>query len=328
MSGGERFLAAEPTAALVAAAEALAPTNPFVTSRYLDAQRALGFTPWMLGLERDGAPSCLTAGFQRQGRLSSSFELTSTPPCPADSAFWPALLDFARDQGIGDLYLNSFASPATHIPATPQERSRYERIEYVIDLGVEDLMAACSKSHRERIRKAARQGVELRRTQDPAALSQHLGLHNASIARRQERGEAAELQEDATALAALLRAGAGELFQAWGEPGLMSSVLVLRAARGAYSCSSGNSPEGMKCGASHFLTYETARALQAEGLEVFNRSGARPHETGLREFKERFGARPVALESAVVDLRGGVQRVVERAVGLARRARAQFMPAS
>lgn len=326
-TGAERFLAAPPSGALLAQAERLAPTNPFVTAAYVDAQRALGFTPWMLGLERDGVPTCLTVAFLRRGRLSASLDVTSAPPCAADSAFWPGLHAFARGEGVGDLLVSSFASPDVHIPVLSGERARHARAEFLIDLHVEDLLANCARHHRTRIRKATGLGAELRRTREPAALAAHVALHNASIARRQERGEAAEQQLSGAPLAALLETGAGELFEAWVDGTLQSSVLVLRAPRGGYFRSSGSSPEGMKHGASHFVTFEIARTLQAEGMDVFNCSGARPHEAGLREFKERFGARPVELEAAAYDLRGGMQRMVAHAVGLARRARARLATA-
>lgn len=328
MSAAERFLAEPATAALVARAEALAPTNPFVTAQYLEAQRALGYTPWVVGVEGDGTPPCLGVGFLRRGRLSATFELTSAPPCGADSAFWTGLFAFARRQRVGDLFVNSFASPSVDIPRLPSERARHDRTEFLMDLRVADLLASFSRHHRTRVRKAMGLGLELRRTRDAAALHRHVALHNNSMLRRQARGEDAALQQSTRSYQALLDSQAAELFQVWEGEALLSSLLIARAARGGYFSSSGSSPEGMSCGASHFLVYETARTLQTEGLDVFNCSGARPHETGLRDFKERFGTKAVDLQAASFDLRGGVQRVVARAVGLARDARARLRAAS
>ena len=317
------FLARPADATALADAERLAPANPFVTTRFVEAQRALGFDPWVIGVVDHGAPVALTTAFLRQGRLRASCEIYSAPPSDAGSPFWSGLLDFCRARRVTDLSVGSAASPSVSIPALPGEVERWVRTEFVLDLTPDDLMPRLSKSHRERVRKAQRNGVTLQRTTDPAALDAHLGLHNASIQRRLDRGEDAPLQEETRQLRALLESGSGELFQAVRDGTLLSSVLVLRARTGAYSYSSGNSPEGMQCGASHFLTYETALVLKGEGLTAFNRSGARPHETGLADFKARFGATPVPLEAATFDLSTGLRRALVGAVDVARRALAR-----
>ncbi|MGH7620736.1 MAG: hypothetical protein ACREMU_00185, partial [Gemmatimonadaceae bacterium] len=83
----------------------------------------------------------------------------------------------------------------------------------------------------------------------------------------------------------------------------------------AYSESSGNSTEGMTIGASHFLRYETAISLQAEGVEMFYLGGARVHEEGLRAYKSGFGTTPIDTDAVTAyvggKLRRGVSAVLE-----------------
>ena len=118
--------------------------------------------------------------------------------------------------------------------------------------------------------------------------------------------------------ATLLESGAGELFQAMLGDQVASSLLVLRSSTGAYSESSGNSPEGMTIGASHFLRYETAIALQQDGKRVFYLGGARAHETGLRSYKSGFGTTLLPMSSVTAYLGGPLRRKVSTVADLVR----------
>jgi hypothetical protein len=95
----------------------------------------------------------------------------------------------------------------------------------------------------------------------------------------------------------MIEKGAGELYQAIAGGEALASAMVLRAAEAAYYDSAGTSPEGMKCGAAHFLIYSIARVLREESNLTFNLGTAEP-ETGLSLFKIRFGATPVPLQLA------------------------------
>jgi len=53
----------------------------------------------------------------------------------------------------------------------------------------------------------------------------------------------------------------------------VSSNLILIAEKDGYNHTQGTSPEGMDCGAAHFLIHGIARALRQEGREVLNLGG-------------------------------------------------------
>lgn len=95
-----------------------------------------------------------------------------------------------------------------------------------------------------------------------------------------------------------MRSGAGCIYQARLAGEVVSSILVLRSAAGAYYHSAGTSPDGMRLGASVFLISELADALRADGCTVFNLGGTDPDQEGLRRFKAGFGAITVPLESS------------------------------
>jgi hypothetical protein len=70
----------------------------------------------------------------------------------------------------------------------------------------------------------------------------------------------------------------------------------------------------MAIGASHFLQFETALTMQAEGVEMFYLGGVRPHEEGLRSFKAGFGAAPIDTQSIAAYVGGATRRRLSSAV--------------
>ena len=203
-----------------------------------------------------------------------------------DSPFWSGVRAFIAEQRITDLELSTFASPESAIPHWPGELERIDRTEFAMPLKDVELLPRVSKSHRERISKGRRKGLIVRRDSSDAAIDAHVALHINSMERRKSRGEHVSLEFERAGSAALLASGAGELFQAMLGDHVASSLLILRSSTGAYSESSGNSKEGMGIGASHFLRFESALALQAEGVGNF-----------LSGWRSPRGGRPSQLQS-------------------------------
>jgi hypothetical protein len=126
-----------------------------------------------------------------------------------------------------------------------------------------------------------------------------------------------------------LNSGVAEVFQAVLKGRVVSSTVVVKAAKGAYMYSAGTDPEGMRLGASHFLVFQTAQVLRADGIEQYNLGGTRDLESGLSFYKQRFGTRVVPLESAELYLGGWLGKNLSAAATFAtadtvRRARAWF----
>ena len=284
---------------LASALMRLAPANPFYTQSYAEAMREDGRQPWLLGIKRRGQLVAGCYGLVFSGRLNRGLQISSVPDVPCDDDFWDGLLRFCSLQRITCLELQSFASSATHIPLLPGEVERQERCEYVLDLGDREWERKVAQKHRYSIRRALQAGVTMRRAAGADACHEHVQLRLASMERRHKRGELTsdEVEMGFSTALLLTEKGAGELFQAVAGGKELSSALVLKAAEGTYLESAGTSPEGMKCGASHFLIYSIMRVLREESIWVFNLGGAEL-DPGLSLFKSRFGATPVALESA------------------------------
>ena len=290
------------------------PDNPFLTARYLESQRMLGREGWLLSLEDAGGMRAAALSFLERGRLRRTLTIPSSPPVAVESPFWSGVRAFISEHGITDLEVSTFASPESRIPHWPDELERIDRTEFAMPLKDVELLPRVSKSHRERISKGRRKGLVVRREASDAAIDAHVALHINSMDRRKSRGEDVPLEFERAGSAALLASGAGELFQAMLGDHVASSLLILRSPTGAYSESSGNSKEGMAIGASHFLRYESASTLQAEGVEIFYLGGVRPEEEGLRSFKAGFGSTPIDTQSVSAYVGSPMRRHLSSAI--------------
>jgi hypothetical protein len=305
----EFYAESAPLQNLYAALAALAPANPFYTPRYIEAKRALGLQPWVLTLRREGQLLAACAAFMKGSFLRRSLEIPSLPLLPDSEMFWEGLQQFCRKTRTASLVVNSNASPASTrftIPALPGEINRRKRCEYVLALQ-NDLWQRLVPHHRRNVSRGHKTGLQVRHAVDAQACQEHARLVEASMARRQSRGEAVSTRITAQSFVAYTRHGAGELFQAVRDGKVLSSILILLAERGAYYQSAGTSPAGMACGASHFLVHEITRSLQGRNIELFNFGGAEPQNTGLARFKTGFGATVVELEAARFFLGNTVQ---------------------
>jgi hypothetical protein len=310
---------------LYTALAASAPANPFYTSRYIEAKRALGFQPWVLTLRREGQLLAACAAFMKGNFLRRSLEIPSLPvlpDLPDSEKFWEGLQQFCRKTRTASLVVNSSASPASTrftIPVLPGEINRRKRCEYVLELQQPDLGQRLASNHIRNIRRGHKAGLQMRQAVDAQACQEHARLVAASMERRHSRGEAVSTRIRVQTFVAYTRHGAGELFQAVHDGQVLSSILILLAERGAYYQSAGTSPAGMARGASHFLVYEIVKSLQDRNIELFNFGGVGPQGAGLVRFKTGFGASQVELEAARFFSGSKAQKKIIMVAGLLRR---------
>lgn len=313
---------ADAALALLASAAEAHPTNPFLTPAYARSRERLGEQLCLFQTGNEGGAESWCSAFLQRRRYGATMEFPSLPVIADSAAFADSLVRFCNTTGVIEIGLHTFGSPESVVPpdisAFGGETARHRRREFLIALESGDLLAKLSRSHRQRVRQAQRAGLTLERRRDPAACTEHALLMSQSMARRRARGEAAPDDALTPPLLAFLDTGAGELFRAVSNDGqVLSSMLVLRSARGAYDQSSGSSPQGMTAGAAQFLIHETAEALRAEGSAVLNLGGVRPEETGLRDFKSHFGGTEIESEATdtlrpttLLKLSGAVHSVI------------------
>ena len=263
----------------------------------------------------------MCVGFISGRRFARSLEIPSLPAFPREAAdaFWDGIRVFSDAHGVWDVEALSFASPDVILRPIGTTKWRRARTEYVLSLQESVGLPPLASNHARNVGRARKLGIAVRRSHDPMLAKTHVGLMLDSMRRRAERGEPVPLTIDARPFEALLRSGAAELFQALDGDEVRSSLLVLRATRGAYYQSAGTTLVGMEQGASHLLVWEIATVLRDEGVETFNLGGADSESGGLQRFKLGFGARPVALEAAGYALKSPVLRKARTAVRLLRR---------
>jgi len=288
----------------------LASHNPFNTAAYAAVRSAAGAEPWLLAVCRDKQLIAGCYGFLQRGRLTSRFEVHSLPKLEQATPFWAGLVKLCREQRVAELKINSFGSIDTQIPKLDRELGRRARREYCLDLTAPSLWQALSSNHKRNIKRGKKAGLTLVQCGEAEAAEAHAQAIGQSMRRREARGEHVSTAAEASPFLALMAQGAGQLFQAKVEGRVMSSLLVLRAEKGAYYHSAGSVPEGMALGAAHFLVSGVAELLRDEGLEVFNLGGADASEEGLARFKAGFGAHPIDLEAARFAVCSPMQRVI------------------
>ena len=296
---------------LAAALMSVAPANPFCTKSYAEAMHANGQQVWLLGTKRGGELVAGCYGLIASGHLNRCLQIPSLPHLPSGDVFWDGLMRFCSSHRIHCLELANSLSSGTHIPLLLGEVERRDTFEYVLDLGDPDWERKLARHHRRKIERALQAGVTVRRTAGVDACREHVRLVATSMERRRRRGESAAVpggvKQQRSLSLALTEKGAGELFQAVECGEVLSSAIVLRAAEGARYYTAGTSPQGTKCGASHFLLYSIARVLRGESVRRFD-LGTAADGPGLDLFKLRFGAAPVFLEHATFYLGSDLRR--------------------
>jgi hypothetical protein len=254
----------------------------------------------------------------KSGYLNRSLEIQSLPILPENETFWEGLLGFCRKAQVSHLMINSFASQNIVIPILPGEVRRIARCEYVLELQKPGLWEGLASNHKRNIKNGRKVGLQIRRSVDVQACQEHARLVAASMERRKDRGEEVSTDTQMQAFVTFAQKGVGELFQAVLGDKVLSSILVLMAKHGGYYYSAGTSPEGMACGASHFLVHEIANTLKAQSIELFNLGGADSLNPGLERFKAGFGATIVKLEAAEFFLGSKVQKKLGTMIRLLR----------
>lgn len=299
-----------PSAACLAQLAAFYPENPFYTASYANTMLDFGSQPVALFLEDDGELISGCTAFSKAGWLNRRLDIISLSK-PADrDVFWKGLTKYCSQAKISVLEVNTFASPEVEIAELGGELSRKGRYEFVLDLDGTDIWRNLHRNSRRKITHAREAGLELRISNDLGPLGEHSRMTKLSMGRRVKRGE--NLSYDITVQDSLkfINNGSGTLYQAVRGKDVFSSVLLLQSSKGAYGQTSGSSPDGMSCGASHFLWYEIACRLQNESFTLLNFGGTETGKSGLRLFKESFGTRRVELDSAEFYLGGAVRKTI------------------
>ena len=307
-----------PDPAALSSIEELEPANPFLTVAYWRFRESLGDTGWMAYSDEGGESDRRFFLFERTGRRSRSLEIP-TVPRGIDAAAWAALKRFTEARRVTTWRIETFAALDETLAELDSGVGWTPRMEFLLDLTAWEPADSLSSNHRRNARRGEKAGLELVETATDAAVELHARLIGSSLSRRRKRGETVPDHTSGDRAAALIRSGAGELFQASAGQDVRSSMLVLRSEEGGYYQSAGTSQAGRDCGASHWLIRSVAERLKERGIRAFFLGGATASQEGLVRFKAGFGARQIDLVRAEVEFRDGplrkIARLLEQALG-------------
>ena len=307
---------------LITAIERLHPGIAFHSTRYAAAMISRGAAPVAIAFHEGRRLVAGCMAFLSGPWQARQLEIPSLTDMPDWSRFTRGLTRICRRELAWSVSINTYGSSPLNLPMLPGLVTSRPRLEHILALDQPIERLSLAAAHRRHIRQARRLGLSLRRSGEPDALAEHAEAVESSMFRRRLRGENAPDSFDRASAEALLRSRAGELYQIVDRDAVYASALVLTSEQSGYYHSAGVTSIGRHSGASHYLVYRIGEALREEGKRVLNLGGAGPDNPGLVRFKEGFGATPVPLEAAQVDL---APDFVRRSMGLLRGSAARLL---
>jgi CelD/BcsL family acetyltransferase involved in cellulose biosynthesis len=203
--------------------------------------------------------------------------------------------DLRRRVGFG--YLVAYPGPYRHL-ALPRA---YElTITHVVDLsqGIEAVWRRMDKDARNQVRQAERAGVNVRIDNSLAAFSAYYNMLDAS-ARRWGLSQAEHPWSLFEAVCNHAESGRVALWLATLEGTLAAGALFVYGKGEAFYLSGAMYKELGHCRPNNLVQWRALQDAEARGYWLYN-MGAGAHLTGVRKFKESFGAEPVKYPSYIV----------------------------
>jgi hypothetical protein len=228
----------------------------------------------------------------------------------------------ARDTGDVSLHVGSFASPASESILAPNGFTLARRIEFELDLTMEetDLWEKIDRRRRQKIKKAMKSGVVVREL--PASEgAQHLRrLQAASFERISARGgptlsNRISRQEDP--IEPLIRAGFGRVIGGFIGDVCVSASFFSVFNGLAYQTLSGHDTKALETEAPSLGLWEALLGFRSEGITHMNLGGCgidaaeeSSPEHGVYAYKKAFGGAQLACTSGGKILRPLINRVI------------------
>jgi len=175
---------------------------------------------------------------------------------------------------------------------------------WVLDLqkSEEELLMGMEKKHRNLVRRAEKEGVEIKTSVDPEAVERFIDLHWQTVSRHQFTPyPKAFFREQVERYS---KAEQVMVFEAYHQGALLASAIIMYYGNaGAYHHGASSSLlEHRKIPASYLLQWEAIKEAQRRGCDLYNFWGIAPHGAskkhpfyGITHFKTGFGGRQVDL---------------------------------
>ncbi len=271
-----------------------------------------GLAPKFLLLREGGGP-VVGVGIAYESR--SRWRLWKRPQWSLDRLPWPVgefdlsaddavhcLREAAQQGRLDRLEVQSFDGPSPCADLAALGFSVQDRFEFELDLsGDEDeLWSRLKSSHRRKIRKAQKSGVEVAWEDSSRGIELLRELQGHTQTRRSDKGETMDCP-DAEQYQALARTflapNGGRVLVGRHEGKPVTAILLGVTANRAYYLMGGTNREGLGLNSASVVMWEAVRALHETKIPLLNLGGvpARAEnpdsaEHGLYRFKDGWGA--------------------------------------
>jgi hypothetical protein len=262
--------------------------------------------------------------------------LQSHPLLAGDSGLDPAwflseLDKYARDKSCVGIFIGSFFSAGTRFDLARCGFRETHRLEFHLNLrdSLDALWKRLHKEQQEKIRRAARKGVDVQVAASQEAYLLLRDLQLATKLRRDEMGQEFDLKSDEGHYRLMAKAlgatGLARLFLAYHDGAPISAILFSSFNGRAYSIYSASNASGYKLGASSLIFWKAVEQFHSEHFVLLNRGGV-PIESqnedhpahGVYFYKTRLGTeeRPCHGGSRILHpLRYYLFRAIRRSLG-------------
>jgi len=250
---------------------------------------------------------------------------------PAASSRFLSLIEReSRRAGDVTMRVGSFASPASETILGPLGYSLSKRLEFELDLTKPEktLWEAVDIKRRQRVRKAMKNGVEVRDLSADEGVFQLRRLQEASFVRVVARGGPALGKRDSVAsdpINGLLGGGAGRIVGGFVGGQCVSASFFSTFNGLAYYALSGHDDAALTSQAPSLVLWEMVLRFKQEGFKTLNLGGCgigaidvQSSEHGVYTYKKAFGGSQLVCASGEKILRPTVRRVANLLRGVVR----------
>ncbi len=208
------------------------------------------------------------------------------------SALLRALVAEAQSSGASYLELKSLSN----LPALESLIESRHYTTFHVDLAADEetILANTHKSQIQRgIKKAQKEGVEIAVHNDEQGISE---FHRLNLTTCRAHGIPAQPKKFHTqVLTELGNSGQAEYLLARYQGKAIAGIVVFTHGDTAIYMYGASDPDYLQQRPNHLLLWEAIVAAKRRGLRTFDLGRVSPDNTGLREFKERWGAKALPL---------------------------------
>lgn len=284
--------------------------GPHLSDGWIAYRRSMNMIPEYCKITSKQDVLAIGVGYRIRSRLRP----WTRPRYVFDRAPWPleswvgadviaeTLCRTVHERRWAALELDSFEGPDADAGLDALGMSTQNRYEFVLDLEPSDdeRLAKAKSSHRRKIRRAEKAGVEVRTNKDGDALRGLHALQGYTRQRRASRGDTMTLprpQQIEEMHKSLVVPGEALVFQGRYQGEVVSSILVGLGGDQAYYLMGGSNEAGLRLDAASLVLWRAMNEARRRGIRWFNLGGVPAEaerdgspEHGLYRFKDGWGA--------------------------------------